>query len=67
MSGAIRVENKLLLYFCEPFQAGNFQAGRQAEDLSERAQRRDAFWPATCPLPTGQEDDAGGAGGAGVA
>lgn len=29
-------KTKLLLCFCEPFQAGNFQAGRQAQDLSER-------------------------------
>lgn len=56
------MEDKVLLCFREPFQAGNFQAGRQAEDLSARAQRRDAFRPATCPLPTGQEDDGGGAG-----
>lgn len=29
-------KTKLLLCFCESFQAGNLQAGRQAQDLSER-------------------------------
>lgn len=62
-------KTKLLLCFCESFQAGNLQAGRQSQDLSKaRAQHRDAFRSATCPLSMGQRPAGwgvvGGGGGA---
>lgn len=54
-------KTKLLLCFCETFQAGNFQAGRQAQDLSEWVPSiMTHFTPPHVPHPWASTQQGGG-------